>query len=87
MRGVVTFMAAQFLVVVWYVVAAFLFEPLIDLNRGVALAPIGGFSSVQTTRDILFLWAPMVFEASWFIWAVRYYLRKNRLRGRGEVRP
>lgn len=87
MRGVMVFMVALFALGPYYVVMSMAFEPLAQIILEFNLSAVNGASSIETLRNIMYLWGPMVYIAGFFLWSVRYYMSRNLFLGqRGPAR-
>jgi hypothetical protein len=87
MRGVMVFMTALFVLAPYYVIMTMAFEPLAQIILDFNLSAVNGASSIQTLRNVLYLWGPAVYVTGWFVWAVRYYMSRNLFLGsRGPAR-
>lgn len=81
MRGVIIFLTALFMLAPYFLVMTNVIEPLMEVVLTFDLSPVGGAAKVETLKDIMFLWAPFVYVAGWFVWALRYYMSSNLFTG------
>lgn len=86
MRGAMVFLTALFVLAPYYVIMSMAFDPLADVILAFDLSVINGASSIDTLKDILYLWGPAVYITGWFVWAARYYSSRNLFLGAGGAR-
>lgn len=84
MRGALVFLTAVFLGVVWFIVGATAFEPLLTLAFEAPLPP-GWEQHLKDLRFMLFVVAPFTWIGAWFLWGVRYYVSPSKFQK--EVGP
>lgn len=85
MRGVMVFMIALFVLAPYYLVMSMAFEPLAQIVLGFDLSAVDGASSINTLRNVMYLWGPAVYITGWFAWAARYYSSRNQFLGSNGV--
>lgn len=81
MRGAIVFMTALFVLAPYYLIMTAAFEPLAQIILEFDLTAVNGASSIDTLRNIMYLWGPAVYVAGWFIWGARYYMSRNQFLG------
>lgn len=87
MRGVMVFMTALFVLAPYYLFMSMAFEPLAEIILQFDLSAVDGASSINTLKNVLYLWGPAVYVTGWFVWGVRYYMSRNMFLGsRGAQR-
>lgn len=82
MRGVMVFMTALFALGPYYIIMTMVFDPMAAVILDFDLTVINGAASINTLKNILYLWGPMVYIAGWFLWSVRYYMSRSLFLGR-----
>jgi len=75
MRGVVIFLTALFMLAPYYLIMTMAIEPLIRILTAGSTnyAPFAGINTIETLKDVLFIYGPFVYVGSWFLWSARYY--------------
>lgn len=84
MRGVVVVLITIFVAATAIFVAGAAVEPLGEHIKGydsIDEGPLSGTSVIDTTYDVVFVYAPMIIVFGMLIWAVAWYVRKERFVG------
>lgn len=83
MRGVVVVLIAVFTAALALFVAGATIAPVGDhVIEHADTSAIDGESTIQSLYDTVFIWVPLVLIGGMALWAVAWYLRRERFVGR-----
>lgn len=85
MRGVVVVIMTIFVVMLALFVSVATIEPLGEHVKGydsIDEGALEGTSVVNSVYDGVFKWLPLITIGGMFVWGLRWYIRKERRRGR-----
>lgn len=79
MRGVTTIVTVVVLLAMYQLVAGAVIEPVGNsVNDAHDWQDVDGEGITNTTYDVVYKWVPLVVFAGMLMWAVAYYLRRER---------